>query len=246
MNGCNRPIWGGTLMLLEVKGIHTMIGRFHILQGVSFGVPRGAVTVLLGRNGAGKTTTIRSIMGLSPVVRGEVRFEGEQIQSLPTHVIARKGIGYVPEDMGIFGDLTVEENLKVAMGRDDPAVSDRLAWILELFPDLKVYWRRKGGQLSGGQKQMLSIARAFIQNRSLLLIDEPSKGLAPIMVDKMVEGIRQIKERTTILLVEQNFSMAQAVGDRFVILDGGRCVHTGPMDALKEEKELQRRYLGIA
>jgi branched-chain amino acid transport system ATP-binding protein len=234
------------MTLLKVEQIETYIGQYHILQGVSFEVPKGEVTVLLGRNGAGKTTTLRSIMGLNPVARGKVTFKGEEIHALPTYTIAQKGIGYVPEDQGIFGDLTVEENLKVAMRKNDDASRERQEYITNLFPDLKQFWRKKGGHLSGGQKQMLAIARAYVNDNELLLIDEPSKGLAPIVVEKVMESIAEMKHKTTVVLVEQNFMMASTIGDRFYIIDDGMTVHSGIMDDLKNDKELRKQYLGIA
>jgi len=231
---------------LKVEGIETYIDQFHILQGVSFEVKRGEVTVLLGRNGAGKTTTLRSIMGLNPPTKGTIEYDGKNIAGLTTHHIASQGIGYVPEDQGIFGDLTVEENMKVAIKKDNDETKERLEYILNLFPDLKKFWRSKGGNLSGGQKQMLSIARAYVNNNDLLLIDEPSKGLAPIIVEKVMESIQEMKSKTTIVLVEQNFNMASTIGDRFFIIDDGRTVHHGEMQELKENEQLRRQYLGIA
>ncbi|WP_453990554.1 ABC transporter ATP-binding protein [Bacillus nitroreducens] len=231
---------------LKVEGIETYIDQFHILQGVSFEVKRGEVTVLLGRNGAGKTTTLRSIMGLNPPTKGTIEYDGKNIAGLTTHHIASQGIGYVPEDQGIFGDLTVEENMKVAIKKDNDETKERLEYILNLFPDLKKLWRSKGGNLSGGQKQMLSIARAYVNNNDLLLIDEPSKGLAPIIVEKVMESIQEMKSKTTIVLVEQNFNMASTIGDRFFIIDDGRTVHHGEMQELKENEQLRRQYLGIA
>ncbi|MEH7384715.1 ABC transporter ATP-binding protein [Bacillus sp. JJ1521] len=231
---------------LKVEGIETYIDQFHILQGVSFEAKKGEVTVLLGRNGAGKTTTLRSIMGLDPPAKGTIEFNGENIAGHATYHIAAKGIGYVPEDQGIFGELTVEENMKVAIKKENDETKERLDYILNLFPDLKKFWKRKGGNLSGGQKQMLSIARAYVNNNDLLLIDEPSKGLAPIVVEKVMESIQEIKSKTSIVLVEQNFFMASTIGDRFFIIDDGRTVHHGEMKELKENEQLRRQYLGIA
>ncbi|MEH7112190.1 ABC transporter ATP-binding protein [Neobacillus niacini] len=232
--------------LLKLNQIETHIGQYHILQGVSLEVKKGEVTVLLGRNGAGKTTTLRTIMGLNPASRGSVIFKGEQIQALPTYTIAQKGIGYVPEDQGIFSGLTVEENMKVAMQKENQETTKRLDYILNLFPDLQKFWKKPGGLLSGGQKQMLSIARAYVNENELLLIDEPSKGLAPIVVEKVMESIMQMKEQTTIVLVEQNFYMASTIGDYFYIIDDGRTVSNGIMKQLKEDEEMKRKYLGIA
>ncbi len=231
---------------LNVEGIETYIDQFHILQGVSFEANKGEVTVLLGRNGAGKTTTLRSIMGLNPPSKGVIEFNGENIAGLATYHIASKGIGYVPEDQGIFGELTVEENMKVAIKKENDETKERLDYILNLFPDLKKFWKRKGGNLSGGQKQMLSIARAYVNNNDLLLIDEPSKGLAPIVVEKVMESIQEMKSKTSIVLVEQNFFMASTIGDRFFIIDDGRTVHRGEMKELKENEQLRKQYLGIA
>ncbi len=207
---------------------------------------KGEVTVLLGRNGAGKTTSLRSIMGLTPPSSGRIIYKGEEIQGLPTYKTANRGIGYVPEDQGIFGELTVEENMKVAMKNQDGETKDRMEWITDLFPDLKKFWKKAGGNLSGGQKQMLSIARAYLNNNELILIDEPSKGLAPIVVEKVMESIVEMKERTTILLVEQNFIMASKIGDRYYIIDDGTTVHNGHMEMLVKDEDMKKKYLGIA
>ncbi|RID84056.1 ABC transporter ATP-binding protein [Peribacillus asahii] len=232
--------------LLSLKNVETYIDQYHILQDVSFEVPAGEVTVLLGRNGAGKTTTLRTIMGLNPPKKGEVAFKGAIMNGLPPHDIANRGIGYVPEDQGIFGALTVEENMKVAMKKESDDVMERMEWILNLFPDLKTFWKKPGGLLSGGQKQMLSIARAYVNETELLLIDEPSKGLAPIVVEKVMHSIQEMKQKTTIILVEQNFLMASQIGDYFYIIDDGRTVFNGRMQLLREDESLRRKYLGIA
>ncbi|MEH7122574.1 ABC transporter ATP-binding protein [Bacillus sp. JJ1773] len=231
---------------LKLEGIETYIDQFHILQGVSLEVKKGEVTVLLGRNGAGKTTTLRSIMGLNPPAKGRIEYKGENITGLATYLIAAKGIGYVPEDQGIFGELTVEENMKVAMKKENEQTMERLDYILNLFPDLKKFWKRKGGHLSGGQKQMLSIARAYVNDNDLLLIDEPSKGLAPIVVEKVMESIQEMKAKTTIVLVEQNYMMASTIGDHFYIIDDGRTILHGEMRELKEDEKVRKQYLGIA
>lgn len=232
--------------LLKLEHVESYIQQYHILHDISFHVPKGEVTVLLGRNGAGKTTTLRTIMGLNSLSKGSILFKEEEVGNLRPHVIANKGIGYVPEDQGIFGDLTVGENMRVAMKKEDEATTKRLEWILDLFPDLKKFWDKAGGTLSGGQKQMLSIARAYVNENELLLIDEPSKGLAPIIVEKVMETIQQMKETTTIVLVEQNFLMASGIGDRFYIIDDGRTIHHGDMEELKSDKTLMQKYLGIA
>lgn len=234
------------MTLLKVDGIETYIEQYHILQGVSFEVVKGEITVLFGRNGAGKTTTLRSIMGLNPASKGQILFKGERIEAAPTHLISRKGIGYVPEDQGVFYDLTVGENLKLAIRKQDAAAMERQEWVLSLFPDLQTFWNRKSGLLSGGQKQMLAIARAYVNDNELLLIDEPSKGLAPIMVEKVMQAIEQMKSKTTVLLVEQNFFMASRIGSRFYIMDEGRIVHHGQMQELKDDQASRQKYLGIA
>ncbi|MDN4606815.1 ABC transporter ATP-binding protein [Sporosarcina highlanderae] len=231
--------------LLKVEELHTHIGQYHILQGVSFEAREGEVSVLLGRNGAGKTTTLKTIMGLTPASKGTILFEDEDIKKRPTYVIANSGIGYVPEDQGIFADLTVEENMKVAMRKEDDATLARQEYVLDLFPDLKTFWKKDGGHLSGGQKQMLAMARAFVHESKLLLIDEPSKGLAPIVIEKVMEAITEMKKSTTIVLVEQNFFMASRIGDRYTLIDDGATVHAGAMKDLIQNEELKRKYLGI-
>jgi len=231
--------------ILELDEVHTFIGQHHILQGVSLRIRPDAVTVLLGRNGAGKTTTMRTIVGLLHPSRGTVRFEGREIHRLPPYEIVRLGVGYVPEGQGIFAGLTVDENLRVATLSESSVSRERLEQIFALFPDIERFRRAPAGTLSGGQKQMLSIARAFVNPNRLLLIDEPSKGLAPIIVEHLVEALRAMKEHATVLLVEQNFAMARALGDWFYLIDDGRTVHSGPMEALVDDAALKKRYLGI-
>ena len=236
--------------LLELSGVHTHIGAYHILHGVDFQVPEGQVTVLLGRNGAGKTTTLRTIMGLWRASAGQVSFRGQPIQSLSTPDIAGLGLAYVPENMGIFSDLTVRENMLLAARSArraeelDPA---RLAWIFGFFPALQKFWLYPAGKLSGGQKQMLAVARAICEPRALILIDEPSKGLAPAIVQNLIAALRELKrEKTTILLVEQNFAMARALGDTVAVMDDGRVVHRGSMADLVADEALQQRLLGLS
>ena len=240
--------------LLSLQGVHTHIGAYHILHGVDFDVPAGQVTMLLGRNGAGKTTTLRTIMGLWAASQGSVRFDGAPIggpgAELGTPEIAQLGIAYVPENMGIFADLSVSENmLLAARGARSVAQLDtaRLEWLFGLFPALKKFWLHPAGKLSGGQKQMLSIARAMVEPRRLLLIDEPSKGLAPAIVQNLISALRELKRtQTTVLLVEQNFAMAQALGDFVAVMDDGRVVHRGPMAELADDEALQHRLLGLS
>jgi branched-chain amino acid transport system ATP-binding protein len=232
--------------ILKVEDAHTFIGHHHILQGLSFEARADAVTVLIGRNGAGKSTTLRTVMGLQPASRGRIIDNGQDIQQKKPYEIARLGIGFVPEDMGIFTNLTVEENMRVAMLVEDEAAGRRLERTLDMFKDLKNFWRAQAGVLSGGQKQMLAIARAIVNKTELLLIDEPSKGLAPIIVEALIEAINQIKEHSVVVLVEQNFYMASCVGDHFYILDDGLVVHNGNMAELVDDEELKSRYLGIS
>jgi branched-chain amino acid transport system ATP-binding protein len=231
--------------VLELEGVHTDIGQHHILQGVSLRVRADAVTVLLGRNGAGKTTTMRTIMGVLRPRRGTVRFDGRPLHALPPHAIARLGIGYVPEGQGVFATLTVEENLRVAMLAETAASRERMRGVFALFPDLERFRQARAGTLSGGQKQMLAIGRAFVNPIRLLLIDEPSKGLAPIVVERLIEALQTMKRHATVVLVEQNFPMASRLGDDCYVMDGGRTVHAGPMAALAADPALKRKYLGI-
>jgi branched-chain amino acid transport system ATP-binding protein len=232
--------------LLTLEGVHTHIAQYHILQGVSFAVPEGGITVLLGRNGAGKTTCLRTIMGLWRASQGRIVFMGRSIGGLDTPAIARHGIAFVPENMGLFTDLTVQENLVLA-ARSGPLDVARLEWLFSLFPPLKTFWKLAAGNLSGGQKQMLSVARALIEPRRLILIDEPTKGLAPAIVKSMTAAIAELKRtNTTILLVEQNFAMAREVGDTVAVMDDGRIVHTGTMAALAADASLQERLMGLS
>ena len=231
--------------ILEVHEIHTFIGQFHILEGVSFDVSQGSVTVLLGRNGAGKTTTLRSIMGLLKASNGEIIFNGNSLIGKPAYDIARLGIGYVPENRAIFRQLSVAENLKIAERRRGQ-LDGRIALIFDLFPDMERLYNWPAGQLSGGQQQMLAIARALVPDNSLLLIDEPSEGLAPVLIQQMMHAIRQLSDHTTVLLVEQNFRVASQLGDRYAIIEDGRSVHHGLMKNLVNDHELIQRYLGTA
>ncbi len=232
--------------LLTLAGVHTHIGQYHILQGVDFAVPRGGITVLLGRNGAGKTTTLRTIMGLWQPSRGTIAFDGREIGGLATPDIAQAGIAYVPEGMGVFADLTVRENMILA-ARQGPPDEERLEWIFGFFPALRKFWQFPAGVLSGGQKQMLSIARAIIEPHPLLLIDEPTKGIAPAIIENMIRAFQEIKRTgTTVLLVEQNFHFAASLGDTVAVMDDGRIVHTDSMAAIAADKDLQTRLLGLS
>jgi branched-chain amino acid transport system ATP-binding protein len=236
--------------LLTLEGVHTHIGAYHILHGVDLVVPRGELTMLLGRNGAGKTTTLRTIMGLWQASQGRISFGGEDITALNTPAIAQKNIAYVPENMGIFSDLTVKENMLLAARSAQHAAQmdeARLQWIFKLFPAVEKFWNHPAGKLSGGQKQMLAVSRAIVEPRDLLIIDEPSKGLAPAIIQNMIDAFQQLKASgVTILLVEQNIHFAKQLGDSVAVMDNGRVVHVGRMQALAEDAALQQSLLGLA
>ncbi len=236
--------------LLELRGVHTHIGAYHILHGVDLSVPRGQLTMLLGRNGAGKTTTLRTIMGLWHASQGSVRFAGKDIAALSTPEIAALNIAYVPENMGIFADLTVKENMLLAARaakRIEDVDGERLKWIFRLFPAVEKFWNHPAGKLSGGQKQMLAVSRAIVEPRELLIVDEPSKGLAPAIINNMIEAFAELKASgVTILLVEQNIHFAQRLGDSVAVMDNGRVVHAGSMAAFSADAALQQSLLGLA
>ena len=235
-----------TLPLLRLAGVQTRIGRYHILHGVDLDVPEGRTTVLLGRNGAGKTTTLRTIMGLWRASGGTISLGGRDITATGTPDIARAGVAYVPETMGVFSQLTVRENFLLATksGRFDRAHLDR---VFALFPILEQKFDQAAGALSGGQKQMLSMARAMLERRRLMIVDEPTKGLAPGVIVQLIEAFRMLaRDETTILLVEQNFHMARSVGDTVAVMEDGRVVHAGDMAALAADEALQSRLLGLS
>ena len=237
-------------VLLELKDVHTHIGAYHILHGVNLQIPRGELTLLLGRNGAGKTTTLRTIMGLWQASQGKIHFNGHDITGMATPDIASLNIAYVPENMGIFSDLTVEENMLLAARKATRATqieTDRLTWIYAMFPAVEKFWHHPAGKLSGGQKQMLAVARAMVEPRDLLIVDEPSKGLAPAIVQNMIEAFQKMKASgVTILLVEQNIHFAQQLGDSVAVMDNGRVIHAGSMAALSSDPTLQQSLLGLA
>lgn len=231
--------------ILEVSNIHTYIGQFHILQDVSFKVPEGSVTVLLGRNGAGKTTTLRSILGMLIPSEGSVIFNGESIVGTASYHISQKGIGYVPEHRAIFKQLSVAENLIIAE-REPEQLAGKKELIFSMFPDLEKLFEWPAGQLSGGQQQMLAIARALVPENRLLLIDEPSEGLAPVIIEQMIKAVRHLSDRTTVLLVEQNFHVASQLADRYAIIEDGTTVLKGEMKDLIGSPEIIKQYLGAA
>lgn len=231
--------------LLEVRDVHTYIGQFHILQGVSVSVPKGSITALLGRNGAGKTTTLKTIMGLTPPRTGEVIFNGRRLNGLPSYEIAALGLGFVPDYRAIFRELTVRENLQIAERRRGD-LARKSDFIFGLFPDLKRLIGLRGHQLSGGQQQMLAIARALVADNQLLLIDEPSEGLAPVIIQKLMDAIHQLSAESTVLLVEQNFLVASRLAQHYVIIEEGRSVKAGRMADLLNDRAAIHRYLGAA
>lgn len=231
------------MSLLRLTGVHTFIEQFHILEGVDLAVGEGEIVALLGRNGAGKTTTLRTILGLNPARSGSVVFDGADITGRRSFDIAAMGIGYVPEHRAIFADLSVEENLRIAeRNKGDLAKKEEL--IFGLFPDLKRLIRLPGTNLSGGQQQMLAVARALVADNRLLLIDEPSEGLAPVIIEQMMEAIRRLSTHSTVVLVEQNFIVASRLARDYVIIEEGRSVKTGLIKDLIDDEETIRRYLG--
>jgi branched-chain amino acid transport system ATP-binding protein len=226
--------------LIRVDDLHVHLGESHVLQGVSFDVPEGGVTALLGRNGVGKTTTLRAMMGLVPR-RGSVSLAGDELSRLPTHAIVRRGVGYVPEDRDVFAGLTVAENLRLAERDGAP----RYELVHELFPELRARSAQKAGTLSGGQQQMVAIARALLNDSPVLLVDEPTKGLAPLLVTEVAAALERAAELATVLLVEQNLAVVQRVARQVVVLDGGRVVHMGTAAELLGDEARIRELLGV-
>ena len=231
--------------ILELKDIHVYIDTFYIIQGVSLVVPKGEVTVLLGRNGAGKTTTMKSILGIYPPRTGKINFNGQLLNNLSTHRIARLGIGYVPDTRRIFGSLTVEQNLRVSMYSKNKSTDEILDYVYDLFPDLKKFRKQRAKTLSGGQQQMLAVGRALTNDNQLLLIDEPTEGLSPKFAKIVMDTIYQIKDKATILLVEQNFRAATSVGDNYYIMDSGKIGHSGKIDDLISNDQIITKFLGL-
>ena len=226
---------------LSVSDLHVHLGGSHVLQGVSFDVPRGGVTALLGRNGVGKTTTLRALMGLVPP-RGTATLAGEELTRLPTHRIVRSGVGYVPEDRDVFAGLTVEENLRLAERDAEP----RYDLVYDLFPELRERGGQRAGTLSGGQQQMVALARALLNENRILLVDEPTKGLAPLLVTEVARVLERVGENETVLLVEQNLGVVQRLARDVVVLDQGQVVHAGPARELLGDAALLRQLLGVS
>ena len=228
--------------MLELEDVHTYYGESHILEGVSLSVEQGENVALIGRNGVGKTTTLRSILQLTPPSEGAVRFRGEELVGRETHEVAGMGVGWVPEERRMFSHLTVDENIEVATPPEaDLETAFELAY--DSFPDLRQFRDKDAGDLSGGQQQMVAIARGLVGDNDLLLVDEPSEGLAPLVVEQVIEAIDDVAADKTLLLVEQNFPMAMDLTDRFYLLDHGRVVGSGDSDAVSREDDLVRKYL---
>lgn len=232
--------------ILQLDSLETFIGQYHILFGIDIKVERGKATVLLGRNGAGKTTTIDSIMGLRMPTSGKIDFDGVDITKMHPHERAKLGMGYVPENRDIFSNLTVEENFRISLRTKKKEVfNERIEKIFEIFPDMKKYYKSKSGVLSGGQAQMLAIARAIVNDNKLILIDEPSKGLAPILIEQLIKQINEIKQKNTILMVEQNYHMATEIGDYFYFIEDGKTVFSCTKEELLKDDTIKQKYLGI-
>lgn len=228
--------------LLEIDSIHAYYGLSHVLQGVSLKVPSGSVVSLMGRNGVGKSTTLKSISGIVRVARGRVLFRGEDLTRLAAHMIARRGIALVPEDRRIFSSLTVRENILLGAGGRVDAVDEALAW----FPALKNYLGRAGDRLSGGEQQMLAIARALVARPTLVLIDEPLEGLAPVIAERIAETLRALRGKMTVVLVEQNLKWLTDVADYHYVMDHGHIVQHGTSAWLRANPALVEQYLGVA
>jgi branched-chain amino acid transport system ATP-binding protein len=231
--------------ILEMQDVHTHIMGFHILEGISFTIQSGKLSVLLGRNGAGKSTTMKTIMGLTPATSGRILFKGRPIQTMRDFQIPRLGIALVPEGRDVFSNLTVEENLRIAVRKTKEVKKERLDYIRRIFPPMEALFKKKGGNLSGGEKQMVAVARALVNEGELLLIDEPTKGLAPIIIEGLRQALAEIKKNTTILLVEQDFEFSTSIADDYLIMEHGKVVRTGRIEELKNNVEIQTKYLGV-
>ncbi|NYB75701.1 ABC transporter ATP-binding protein [Sedimentibacter hydroxybenzoicus DSM 7310] len=231
--------------ILKVENLNSYIGQYTILQGVDIEVKKGEAIAILGRNGAGKSTLLKTIMGLVNTRSGSILLGEDSLVGIPTYDIANKGIGYVPEDYGVFDYLTIAENLKLAIRNDTKDGDDRIAKVYDIFPDLRKASERMARTLSGGQRQMLSISRALVNDNKIILIDEPSKGLAPVVIETLAVALKEISKESTILLVEQNFSLACAIASRYYIINEGRTVVNGKIEDLIQDTQLQATHLGI-
>jgi len=234
--------------MLEVKEIHTFYGMSHVIQGVSLSVIKGEIVTLIGRNGAGKTTTLKSIIGLTPPRLGSITFLSEEVTHLPTHLIAQKGIAYIPEERRVIPNLTVEENLKLGMLKNKNKARNPklLEKAFAYFPRLHERLHQKGGSLSGGEQQMLTIARGLVSDPAIMLIDEPTEGLMPSMVEQISRILGEVnRDGVTILLVEQNVEMALSISSRGYVIDQGVIQFEGSAKELRENREIQLRYLAV-
>jgi branched-chain amino acid transport system ATP-binding protein len=234
-----------TTPLLELDGVNTAYGDSHVLHDVSLSVDDDEVVAILGRNGAGKTTTLRSIIGIQRPFDGAVRFRGEDITGEEMYDTASRGIKYVPEERRVFDTLTVDEHIRMAVDSDYRSFDEEREYVFDVFPELREFSDTQARNLSGGQQQMLAIARALIGPTELLMLDEPFEGLAPKIIQSIQETILELKKDNTILLVEQNYPMARVVADRYYILDHGTVVSDGPMEKLDESEQLKEKYLGV-
>jgi len=233
-------------VLLALDDVHTYYGEAHILQGISLSVRQGEVVTLIGRNGAGKTTTLRSIMGIARPRRGRIVLRGENLTELPTHEIARRGIAWVPEERRVLPNLTVLDNLRLGWLAQNGGGAERAEEVLEYFPRLRERIDQRGRHLSGGEQQMLAIARALVARPSIMLVDEPTEGLAPLLVRSLTEILAAINQRgTTILLVEQTLEVALALAHRVYVMDQGRIQFEGTPDELRRDPAIQQRFLGV-
>ena len=228
--------------LLELENVHAYYGESHVLEGVSLDVERGETVALIGRNGVGKTTTLRAALQLTPPREGTVRLRGEDVTGEPTHELAHRGVGWIPEDRRMFEELTVAENVAVAV-KDATRVDEKLEEALSTFPELREHRDRKAGDLSGGQQQMVAIARGLVGENDLLLVDEPSEGLAPQIVQTVADALTRVSEEASLLLVEQNFPLAMDLADRFYLVDNGRVVESGSTEGVTADDERIQRYL---
>ncbi|PSQ14350.1 ABC transporter ATP-binding protein [Halobacteriales archaeon QS_8_69_73] len=230
------------MSLLEVDDVHSYYGESHVLRGVSLSVDRGETVALIGRNGVGKTTTLRSVLQLTPPRRGTVTYDGTDVTGRPTHEVARMGIGWVPENRRMFSHLTVDENVRIATPPDGD-VGAAFETVYGAFPELEDHRDREAGDLSGGQQQMVAIARGLVGGNETLLVDEPSEGLAPQIVEAVADALSAVAAEATVLLVEQNFPLAMDLADRFYLLDQGTVVASGSTEGVTREDETIRRYL---
>jgi len=234
--------------MLELKEIHTYYGLSHVIQGVSLTVEEGEIITLIGRNGAGKTTTLKSIIGLTPPRAGTITFQGEDITHLPTHLIAQRGIAFVPEERRVIPNLTVAENLKIGMlkNKDKSKNAKLLERTFAYFPRLQERLTQRGGSLSGGEQQMLTMARGLVSDPAIMLIDEPTEGLMPLLVNQIAIILKEMnKDGVTILLVEQNVEMALSISTRGYVIDQGVIQFEGQAKELQQNREIQQRYLGV-